>query len=126
MAQHTDLVAYQRERRKEDRQWDFFDLLKIGSNVYFESEKVPYVVKAKDSRFAILTKPFNLQETVLYCIIDIHKGIRGPNNLLFNIYDYSDQYDINCCLEELNSGVVEVSDILRRGKRLDIIRVENE
>lgn len=43
----------------------------IGDKVYIPSEKRPYTVKARDDRYIICTKPFNLQNTVFYFIIDL-------------------------------------------------------
>lgn len=45
--------------------------LKVGDKIKFKSEKQRYIVKAKDNRYLICTKPFNLQKTVLYTIVDL-------------------------------------------------------
>jgi hypothetical protein len=99
--------------------------IQIGSKIYFEREKRPYTVKAMDERYIIATKPFNARKTCLYTILDLHKGMRGPNNLVFNIYDYTKQEDIEECLRDLNNEeeCVEISH--RRSIPLDIVRVVN-
>jgi len=84
-------------------------LLAVGSRVKFEGEKGPYVVKARGERFAICTKPFNPKRTVIYTIIDFERDVRGTNNLIFNIYDYAVQKDVDACLRDLEAGEVEVS-----------------
>jgi hypothetical protein len=89
--------------------------------VYFSREKRPYTVKACDNRYAICTKPFNPLKTVLYTIIDAEQGVRGTNNLVFNIYDYKKQEDIEECLKDLSGGEVEVSH--RNRVALDIVKV---
>lgn len=49
------------------------------------SEKQRYTVQAYDSRFAVMTKPFNAQKTYLYSISDLEMGIRGPCNFIFGL-----------------------------------------
>lgn len=88
---------------------DSNDLLSVGSKVKFNTEKGAYTVKARSKRFAICTKPFNPQRTVLYTIVDFKRQVRGRNNLVFNIYDYKQQADIEHCLRDLETGDVEVS-----------------
>lgn len=58
-------------------------LLKVGSKIKFAAEKKPYTVQAADERFAICTKPFNPQRTVLYTVIDFKEDVRGTENLIF-------------------------------------------
>jgi S-adenosylmethionine:tRNA-ribosyltransferase-isomerase (queuine synthetase) len=77
--------------------------LKVGDKIKFESEKHKYTVKAKNDRYLICTKPFNLQKTVLYTIVDLERLVRGTNNMVFNPYDYADQKDIDKCLEDLQN-----------------------
>lgn len=50
-----------------------------------ESEKQRYTVQAFNSRFAIMTKPFNAKKTYLYTISDLERGVRGPCNLIFGL-----------------------------------------
>jgi len=95
--------------------------IKVGSKVYFSGEKRPYIVKAFDGRYAICTKPFNLQQTVLYTIVDFKNVIRSSNNLVFNSYDYMVQGDIDRCLADLKSGKIELSQ--RNKVDLDIDKV---
>lgn len=80
-----------------------FKALEPGDKVWFESEKRPYIVKASNEIFSICTKPFNLQHTCLYTIIDWRKGKRNRNNMIFNPYDYMGQTDIDECLRDLTN-----------------------
>lgn len=57
--------------------------LAVGDRVWFVEEKLPYTVQARSRRYLICTKPFNLQRTVLYCIVDFKEDVRGPENLIF-------------------------------------------
>lgn len=97
--------------------------LKIGDKIYFQTDKRPYTVKAHNEQFAICTKPFNLQQSCLYTIIDWKQGKRNRNNMIFNPYDYMKQEDTDQCLRDLTDPehVCEISH--RRAVELDIVRV---
>ena len=89
----------------------------IGDKVYIPTDKRPYTVKARDDRYIICTKPFNLQHTVLYFIVDLVEKWRGPDNMVFcNGYETNDHCHER--LKELQEGKIEVSR--RRGLPLDI------
>lgn len=96
--------------------------ISVGSKIFFSSEKRPYTVKACDDRYFVCTKPFNPKKTVLYTIIDLKQDIRGTNNLIFNLYDYAVQSEIEECLEDLQTGQIEVSH--RNRVQLDIVKIK--
>lgn len=104
--------------------------LKVGDKMYFAKEKKPYIIKAINERFAICTKPFNLKKTVFYTIVDFERDIRGPHNLVFNIYDFTVQSDIDECLKDLMISVNNPPgfndfDLSRRNSiPLDLLRTE--
>lgn len=56
-----------------------------GTKVKFANEKQPYTVICTSKRYTICTKPFNLQHTVLYTIIDWDEKVRGPEDLIFSM-----------------------------------------
>lgn len=56
-----------------------------GAKVRFVGEKQAYTVICTSKRYTICTKPFNLQHTVLYCIIDWEEQVRGPENVIFGM-----------------------------------------
>lgn len=56
---------------------------KIGDRVTFKGERMPYTIQARDKRFIVCTKPFVLQKTVIYTIVDLVENVRGPENLVF-------------------------------------------
>lgn len=89
----------------------------IGDKVYIPSEKRPYTVKARDDRYIICTKPFNLQNTVLYFIIDLVEKWRAPDNMVF-CFGYETDEDCLERLKDLQEGIIELSR--RRGLPLDI------
>lgn len=64
---------------------------KVGDKIKFKEEKQRYTVRATDGRFAICTKPFNLQKTVLYCIVDFEEQVRGTENLVFGMGAETDE-----------------------------------
>lgn len=59
--------------------------LPVDSRIWFAEEKRPYTVQARSDRYLICTKPFAAQRTVLYTIIDLQEGVRGPENLIFGM-----------------------------------------
>ena len=82
--------------------------LKPGDPVFVPNEVRPYRVKCRDDRFIICTKPFNPMRTVMYFIIDIERGLRGPDNMVF-CSGYETQEQCEERLKELQSGWIEVS-----------------
>lgn len=98
--------------------------LEVGHKIYFSGERNGYTVKALNDRFAICTKPYNPKRTVLYSIIDINRQVRGPNDLVFNMYDYTIQDDIDECMRDLESGETEVS--YRRCAELCIDKIKTK
>ena len=93
----------------------------VGTKIWFESERQGYTVRASNTAFVILTKPFNISKTVLYTIIDWELGIRGPSNLIFNIGAETDEQCLEL-LDMLTSGEIEVSS--RRCVELNIRRAK--
>ena len=89
----------------------------IGDKVYVPNEKRPYKVRARDERYIICTKPFNLQKTVLYFIVDLLDKWRAPDNMIF-CSGYESDEDCKERLKELQKGIIELS--VRRGIPLDI------
>lgn len=82
--------------------------LKPGDPVFVPNEVRPYRVKCRDDRFIICTKPYNPKRTVMYFIIDLVKGIRGPDNMIF-CSGYETQEECEERLKELQTGQIEVS-----------------
>lgn len=81
---------------------------KVGDKIYFAGERKPYTVRACDSRYLICTKPFNLQRTVLYTIVDLHEKVRGTENLVFSMGFETDE-DCQEALRRLQSRETEIS-----------------
>lgn len=81
--------------------------LSIGDKVYFPAEKRGCEVRARNERFLICTKPHF--KTGMYTIIDLDIMKCGPNDRVFNPYDYCIQEDIDECLKDLSEGRVKVS-----------------
>lgn len=54
-----------------------------GSRVWFVGEKRPYRIRSRNERFLVCTKPFNLQKTVIYTVVDLQEQVRGTEDVLF-------------------------------------------
>jgi hypothetical protein len=101
----------------------YYETYKIpeGSKIKFENEKQKYTVMASNVAFAVCTKPFNAQKTVLYTVIDWNQGIRGTENLIFEMGAETKELCQNM-LERLTQGESEVSH--RNFIKLDIEKLE--
>lgn len=64
---------------------------KVGTRIWFLGESQPYRIRARGERYLVCTKPFNLQKTVLYTVVDLVEGVRGTENLIFGAGAESDQ-----------------------------------
>jgi len=91
--------------------------VKVGDKVYAPNEKQPYRVKARDERYIICTKPFNLKHTVLYFIIDLVDKWRSPDDRVF-CFGYETDEQCHERLKELQFGKIGLSR--RRGVPLDV------
>lgn len=58
----------------------------------------------------------------VYSIVDFNKGIRGPDNLVFGVYNYFDSKDCEKAISDLVSGEIEISR--RNRAELKISRIE--
>ena len=67
--------------------------VKVGDKVYIPTDKRPYRVRARDDRYIICTKPFNIKHTVLYFIIDLVDRWRAPDNMVF-CFGYETDKDV--------------------------------
>ena len=95
----------------------------VGESICFAEEPGhPYIVRAIDERFAILTRPMTAEDAegvgewygdldgdVVYTIVDSETLMRGPNNLVLNCYEYKTLDGCKECLSDLRSGSVEMS-----------------
>lgn len=99
-----------------------FRKIPAGAKVWFRGEKQGYTVRASNTAFCVLTKPFNAQKTVLYTIIDWEQKIRGPEDLVFGAGAETDEQCAEM-LERLTQGESEVSS--RYDLKLDIVKYKN-
>lgn len=92
--------------------------MKIGDKIKCNGEKQRYTVQAFDNRFVIMTKPFNARKTYLYSIVDLKRGVRGRDNLIFGSFNpYNTKEGAEENLKDLQTGEMEVSH--RNYKRLE-------
>lgn len=74
----------------------------VGSRVYFDGERMPYTIQARDERFLVCTKPFAARRTYIYSIVDLQRGERGPDNMIFGrAGGYETRGDCEDALREL-------------------------
>jgi hypothetical protein len=52
----------------------------IGDRLWLDDKRQSWTVQARGDRYIVLTKPFNLQHTTIYTVIDLELGIRGRDN----------------------------------------------
>ena len=64
---------------------------KVGTRIWFLGESHPYRIRARGERYLVCTKPFNLQKTVIYTVVDLVEDVRGTENLIFGVGAESDQ-----------------------------------
>lgn len=85
--------------------------LHVGDRVRFEGEtyRVWWTVRAvsTDGRWAILTKPHNVAQTVLYTVVDFDDGVRGPDN--YGSLGYESPEEIERAMGMFVAGEAEVS-----------------
>lgn len=62
-----------------------------GTRIKFKEERQCYTVRAIGKRYAVCTKPFNAQKTLLYTVIDFELAIRGTENLVFGMGAETDE-----------------------------------
>lgn len=83
-----------------------YKIPKLGAKVRVPDEKRPFVVKARNNRFAVCTKPHF--HTVRYFVLDLKQRIRGTENLVFGMgAETTEQCEE--MLERVTKGETEVS-----------------
>ena len=82
--------------------------MRVGDRIRFAEEVQRYTIRAMGKRYAVCTKPFNCQHTVLYTVVDIEEKVRGTENLIFGAGAETDE-QCEEMLQRLESGDTEVS-----------------
>ncbi len=106
-----------------------------GNIVFFSGEDLPYTVAATSERYAIATRKLHrrhdadmikhsvsmgayrnfteayndLKLCAVYTIVDMHEQVRGADNLVFGVYDYSLKEDCELAIKDLFSGAMGIS-----------------
>jgi len=97
--------------------------LNTGDKVKCVGEKQRYTIQARDDRFVIMTKPLNARKTYLYSIVDLERGVRGRDNLVFGSYEkYNTREGASANLKMLQDNEMEVS--YRHYKKLEPEEIE--
>lgn len=122
--------------------------MNIGQQVYFSEDEHPFLVRARDVRFVVLTRDivrpgdeelftdFATEEfeedymvksmaegMKVYTIIDFLRGVRDPNNLIMDDYDYKTDEDVARVLADLQSEKIEVTWRTSRFVPINIVKV---
>jgi len=95
----------------------------VGSKIKFMGEKQRYTVQASNVAFLICTKPFNPRKTVLYCIVDLIEGVRGPEDLIFGMGAETKE-ECEEMLVRVTEGESEVSHRHRAPLHVEAVYVE--
>lgn len=77
--------------------------------IKFQEEKLSYKVVAKDDRYMVCIKPFNVKKTYLYTMVDLLEKIRGTDGFVFQIFDYQKEQDAKQYIEMLKTGEIQIS-----------------
>lgn len=57
---------------------------KVGDRIAFAEESQRYTIQARGKRYLVCTRPFALQRTVFYTVVDLVEQVRGTENLVFD------------------------------------------
>lgn len=82
-------------------------------------QKRRFTVMARDERFVILSK-FFIKDKSIYTIVDLKEQWMGPDNLVFEAYDFTTTLEAEKVLGDLETGEIEIST--RRGISFDQYR----
>ena len=55
----------------------------VGQKLRLGGEVQRYTCVACSKRFGVFTKPFNLQKTYIYTLVDLEKKVRGAAGMIF-------------------------------------------
>lgn len=104
-----------------------FDLIKVGDSVKFVEERKPYKVHARNERYLICKKPFNLWRTYQYTIVDLVDAVRGSSNMIRG-FDVSFETDQDCIdrLADLVAGDIEVSRRNQVPLEIEMVKQSNQ
>lgn len=94
---------------------------KAGDRISLFGQKRRFIVMARSERFVILSK--NCFGNPLYTIVDLQDEWMGPDNLIFGLYDYSNENDCKKAIDDLEIEDLGIS--CRRGLSFENYRIEH-
>ena len=100
---------------KSDMIFDEIKKADVGDKVRLFGQKRRYDVMAKSDRYMIFSK--NYFDTFIYTIFDFEDRWIGPDNLVFECYDFRVKEEAEEALKALEDGELELSR--RRGISFD-------
>lgn len=96
---------------------------KVGDRIKFVGERMSYTIRACDERYIIATKPFNLEKTFLYTIVDLRHQVRGSDNH-YCLYEYTNEKEARKALKALNKKDSEFEISWRNMTTLKIEKIK--
>ena len=85
-------------------------LIPKGAKIKFDCEKKRYTVRARNERYIIMSKPFNLHDyKFAYSIIDIDNMEMSRSDIIFDNTNYLDEKECEEAIQDLESGDKELS-----------------
>lgn len=91
----------------------------VGSKVWFVGEKRPYRIRARNDRYLVCTKPFNLLKTVIYTVVDLQEQVRGTEDTILCLGAETDAH-CNAMLARMGAE----SEVSRRNRvPLNVLRI---
>ena len=104
------------------------NLLKIGDSIKFEDDELIFKIIAKDSKYLVCTNNDlgDRTDDTVYTIVDLKERIRGPHNILFNDYDFTNLEDMNELLRNIedSSKPIEISHRNRVALKIESVYYE--
>lgn len=91
--------------------------VQVGSKFKFWFEKKKYTCSGRSKNFIIISKPFNLRKgCCMYSILDLNQMRCNRDNLVFELYDYSNRDECKEALEALERSLVPWEERFDRGE----------
>lgn len=123
----------------------------VGNKVFFNYEKLPYVVMAVSKRYAVVVRKLNRRQDAyllhyevesggyctfteayednkknpIYSLIDFQENKKAPDNLIFGNYNYWNKRDCRRAIKDLELGDIELSHRDRVELSVDVVRTKS-
>lgn len=122
-----------------------------NQEIFFLNENIPMKIRAINEKYAVCTRKFDIVEDwnmaahrvemgsfnsiedalnsykddYVYTIINFEEKIKGPHNMVFNLYDFEKDEDMEEILKDLESEEIEISTRNRADLYIDFTKTPN-